>query len=71
MEYSKEKEILFLRRELKETYKDIKRYCRIVEFYKRKLVNFGVMKELKNSYTSVGNYVKVKGIEAKKEKVVI
>lgn len=71
MEYSKEKEILFLRRELKETYKDINRYCRIVEFYKRKLVNFGVMKELKNSYTSVGNYVKVKEIEAKKEKVVI
>ena len=71
MEYSKEKEILFLRRELKETYKDINRYCRIIEFYKRKLVNFGVMKELKNSYTSVGNYVKVKGIEAKKEKVVI
>ena len=71
MEYSKEKEILFLRRELKETYKDINRYCRIVEFYKRKLVNFGVMKELKNSYTSVGNYVKVKGIEVKKEKVVI
>ena len=71
MEYSKEKEILFLRRELKETYKDINRYCRNVEFYKRKLVNFGVMKELKNSYTSVGNYVKVKGIEAKKEKVVI
>ena len=66
MEYSKEKEILFLRRELKETYKDINRYCRIVEFYKRKLVNFGVMKELKNSYTSVGNYVKVK-----EEKVVI
>lgn len=71
MEYSKEKEILFLRRELKETYKDINRYCRIVEFYKRKLVNFGVMKELKNSYTSVENYVKVKGIEVKKEKVVI
>lgn len=71
MEYSKEKEILFLRRELKETYKDINRYCRIVEFYKRKLVNFGVMKELKNSYTSVGNYVKVKEIEVKKEKVVI
>lgn len=71
MEYSKEKEILFLIRELKETYKDINRYCRIVEFYKRKLVNFGVMKELKNSYTSVGNYVKVKEIEVKKEKVVI
>lgn len=71
MEYSKEKEILFLRRELKEVYKDINRYCRIVEFYKRKLVNFGVMKELKNSYTSVGNYVKVKEIEVKKEKVVI
>ena len=58
MEYAEQKEILFLQRELKEIYKNINRYCRIVEFYKKKLVKFGVMKQLKNSYISEGNYLK-------------
>lgn len=69
LEYSKQKEILFLRRELKEVYKNINRYCRIVEFYKRKLVNFGVMRELKNSYISEGNYTKI--CIKEREKIVI
>lgn len=56
IEYSKQKEILFLKRELNEVYKNINRYCRIVKFYKRKLVAFGVMKELKNSYSSAKSY---------------
>ncbi|MGN1327925.1 MAG: hypothetical protein ACI4VQ_07635 [Clostridia bacterium] len=60
LEYSKQKEILFLKRELKEVYKNINRYCRIIKFYKRKLVEFGEMKELKNSYISEGNYTKNK-----------
>ena len=74
MEYSKSKEILFLRRELKEVYKNINRYCRIVKFFKRKLVALGEMKELKNSFISEGNYTKVKSNNEeilKKEKVVI
>lgn len=71
MEYSKEKEILFLRSELKESYKDYNRYYRIIKFYKAKLVKFGVMKELKNSYVSEGNYTKVKENEVQREKVVI
>lgn len=72
MEYSEQKEILFLRRELKEVYKNINRYCRIVEFYKRKLVGFGVMRELKNSCISEGNYTKnsTNNINVK-EKIVI
>ena len=60
LEYSKQKEILFLRAELKEAYKNINRYYRIIKFYKRKLVKFGVMKELKNSFISEGNYTKQK-----------
>ena len=72
MEYSKQKEILFLRAELKEAYKNINRYYRIIKFYKRKLVKFGVMKELKNSFISEGNYTKQKEeSKYKKEKVVI
>ena len=54
MEYSKNKEILFLKRELKEVYKNYNRYFRIIKFYKRKLVALGAMKELKNSCTSEG-----------------
>lgn len=60
MEYSKNKEILFLRRELKEVYKNINRYCRIVKFFKRKLVALGAMRELKDKYISEGNYTKAK-----------
>ncbi len=62
MEYSKQKEILFLRRELKEVYKNINRYCRIVKFYKGKLVKFEVMREIKNSYISEGNFESNKNI---------
>ena len=72
LEYSKQKEILFLRAELKEAYKNINRYYRIIKFYKRKLVKFDVMKELKNSFISEGNYTKQKEeSKYKKEKVVI
>lgn len=74
MEYSKNKEILFLRRELKEVYKNINRYFRIIKFYKRKLVALGAMRELKNSFISDGTYKKSKTedcVAEIKEKVVI
>ena len=58
MQYSKEKEILFLRRELKVVYKNPNKYCRIEKFFKEKLVQFGVMKRIKNTYESDGRYVK-------------
>lgn len=71
LEYSKQKEILFLRAELNEAYKNINRYYRIIKFYKRKLVAFGVMREIKNSYISEGNYIRNKvATVLKKEKVV-
>ena len=54
--YSKEKEKLFLKRELREVFKNENRYCRIIKFYKRKLVALNAMRELKNSCISEGDY---------------
>ena len=74
LEYSKQKEILFLKAELKEAYKDINRYYRIIKFYKKKLVAFGVMRQIKDSFISEGNYTKNKEenvYKKQKEKVVI
>lgn len=56
LEYTKQKEILFIRGDLKEVYSNENKYCKIIQFYKDKLVLFGVMKELKNSYKSEGIY---------------
>lgn len=72
IEYSNQKEILFLRRELAEAYKNINRYCRIIKFYKGKLVKFGVMKELKNNFVSEGCYIKIKDKKrTKKQKAAV
>ena len=72
LEYSKQKEILFLKAELNEAYKNINRYYRIIKFYKRKLVAFGVIREVKNSCISEGNYTRNKDANVfKEEKVVI
>ena len=66
LEYSKQKEILFLREELKKVYKNIDRYCRIEKFYKRKLVALGAMRELKNGFAKENrNFVANKSIRSK------
>lgn len=56
LEYSKQKEILFLRQELKEVYKNENRYWRIIGFFKNKLVNFGVMRSIHCNIISEGTY---------------
>lgn len=69
--YSKEKEKLFLKRELREVFKNENRYYRIIKFYKRKLVALGEMRELKNSCISEGYYTKKKTEDISiKEKVI-
>ena len=69
--YSKEKEKLFLKRELREVLKNENRYYRIIKFYKRKLVALGEMRELKNSCISEGDYTKKKTEDISiKEKVI-
>lgn len=57
--YLKEKEILFITNDLKQVLKNENKYFKIIKFYKNKLVELGVMKELKNSCTTyAGTYVK-------------
>lgn len=66
-EYSKakneeEKEILALRRELFELRDVQEKNAKIIKFYKLKLVDFGVMRSIKDSYQKLENkkYIKVK-----------
>ena len=58
MEYIKQKQILFLRNELKILRKDPNKNYKIIQFYCNKLVELGAMKLLKNSYQSEGKYIK-------------
>lgn len=48
-EYLKQKEILFIRNDLKAVSTNIEKYEKIIKFYKQKLVEMGAMKNLKNS----------------------
>ena len=55
-----QKEILFLRKDLKYIIKDEKRYKLVIKTYKEKLVELGVMKVLKDRFkTMEGKYKKV------------
>lgn len=48
-QYTKQKEILFIRNDLKAVNSNVSKYKKIIAFYKDKLVEMGVMKEIKNS----------------------
>ena len=60
IEYVKQKEILFIKNDIKKIKDSKIDYSKILIYYKRKLVDYGAMKELKNSYKSEGNYSKIK-----------
>ena len=47
IEYIKQKEILFIKDELKKISKEKTDYSRLEKYYKRRLVDYGVMKEIK------------------------
>ena len=53
-EYMKQKEILFIKNDLKKLDGQKQDYTILKRYYKRKLVDFGVMREMKNQ--AVGNY---------------
>ena len=58
---SDEKEILSLKKELADTHYEFEKYKEIRQFYKDKLVEFGVMKSLKSSCTTrEGKFKKIK-----------
>lgn len=69
-EQSKQKEILFIKNELRETRKNENKYLKIISFYKSKLVEFGVMKKMPNKCTSLkkGSIYVQDLIEVKKNK---
>ena len=62
IEYIKEKEIVFIKNDMKNLNKGKTDYSKLLKYYKRKLVDYGVMKELRNSYKSEGKYIKVKEV---------
>ena len=57
-EYIKQKEILFVRSDLEKVLTNENKYYKIIKFYRNKLVELGVMRNLQNSYISDGRYTK-------------
>lgn len=62
IEYVKQKEILFMKDDMKKLGKDKTDYSKIMTYYKRKLVDYGAMKQIKNTFSSKGKYIKVKEV---------
>ena len=67
VEYIKQKEILFIKNDMKKIEKSKIDYSKIITYYKRKLVDYGAIRELKNAYKSIGKYT---GIIDKENRVV-
>ena len=62
IEYIKQKEILFIKNDINKLNQGKTDYSKLLKYYKRKLIDYGVMKELRNSYQSKGKYSKVKEV---------
>ena len=60
--YIKKKEILFIKDDMNKLNKEKTDYTKILKYYKRKLVDYGAMKVIKNSYQSQGKYIKIKEV---------
>ena len=56
LEYVKKKEILFIKNDIRKIENDKTDYSKIIKYYKRKLIDYGAMRELKNSCQSFGTY---------------
>lgn len=53
----KQKEILFIKNDMKKLNGTKVDYSKLIKYYRRKLVDYGVIKELKNEYKSEGKYI--------------
>lgn len=58
IEYIKQKEVLFIKNDMKKLDQGKTDYTKLLKYYKRKLIDYGAMRELKNSYKSKGCYIK-------------
>ena len=67
VEYIKQKEVLFIKNDMKKIGNSKIDYSKIITYYKRKLVDYGAIRELKNVYKSIGKYI---GVISKENKVV-
>ena len=59
IEYIKQKEVLFIKNDIRNIKNSKTDYSKIIRYYKRKLVDYGAMRELKNAYISKGSYTGV------------
>ncbi len=62
IEYIRQKEILFIKDDMKKLDKEKTDYTKLLKYYKRKLVDYGAMRVIKNSWISQGKYIKVKEV---------
>ena len=56
IEYIKQKEVLFIKNDIKNIENTKTDYSKLIKYYKRKLVDYGAIRELKNSYTTYGKF---------------
>lgn len=59
IEYIKQKEVLFIKNDMRNIENSKTDYSKIIRYYKRKLVDYGAMRELKNACISKGSYTGV------------
>ncbi len=62
IEYVKQKEILFIKNDIKNLNKTKIDYSKLLKYYKRKLVDYGAIKVIRNTCKSEGKYIKVKEV---------
>lgn len=67
IEYVKQKEILFIRKEISKIKDEKMDYTRLIKYYKRRLVDYGAMKEIKEVKTEDKKYTRNKVNEEIKE----
>ena len=60
IEYVKQKEILFVREDIRKIENEKTDYSRLIKYYKRKLVDYGVMRELKGIKKQTQDYIRQK-----------
>ena len=60
IEYVRQKEILFIKNDMKKIKEGNTKtdYSKLITYYKRKLIDYGALRELKNAYISEGKYTK-------------
>lgn len=56
VEYIRQKEILFIKNDMNKIKDNKIDYSRLITYYKRKLVDYGAIREIKNSFKSIGKY---------------